>query len=289
MEYIQYIIVGLTSGSIYALIALGFYIAIAATGILDFAQGEKVVLGGLITLFLLEELGMPFPIALIVALAIGFILGAIFERLVITPTYRSHVTVPVIATLGASIFFFYGEQVVWGPHSRAFPAFTEGQINFLDLTIRYQSFWIWGTVLLVLLCLYLLFTRTRVGQSMVAAATDREGASLVGINVTITRIFAFSLAFALAVLAGILVAPITMAGGFVGTSLTIKGFAGLVVGGMTHPLGAVVGSLLVGVLENVVSGAISYGYRDPSVYMLLIATLMFRPTGILGGRKEGSV
>ena len=279
MEYVQFVIVGLTVGAIYSLIALGFNLIVTSTGIFDFAQGEKVVLGGLIALSLIK-LNIPFAVIVLIAVVAGFILGVLYERLVIAPTLRGSEVVTIIATLGASLFFFHGHGLIWGQRGHPFPPFTSGQIRLGGATIVYQSFWVWGVVLVTLGAIFLFFTRTREGKAMVASATNSTAAELVGINVRRMRVYAFGISFALAILAGILISPFTLAGGTIGFTLTLKGFAGAIVGGIYSPIGVVLGALLVGILEQVVGGATEYGFRDPTVYALLLLVLLVRPRGI---------
>ena len=285
MEYIQFVIVGLTVGAIYALVALGFNLIVTSTGVFDFAQGEKVVLGGLIALSLIK-LNLPLGLVVLLAVVIGFILGFLYERLVIAPTLKGGDIVTIIATLGVSLFFFHGHGIIWGQRGHPFPPFTTGQVRLAGATLIYQSFWVWGVVFVTLGAILLFFTRTREGKAMVASATNSTAAELVGINVRRMRVYAFSISFGLAILAGILIAPFTLAGGTIGFALTLKGFAGAIVGGIYSPVGVVVGALLVGVLEQVVGGATEYGFRDPSVYALLLLILLVRPKGIFSVRED---
>jgi len=285
MEYIQFTIAGLTVGAIYALVALGFHLIITTTGILDFAQGEKLVLGGLFALALIN-VGIPYPVSFFLCIILAAILGVLYYYLIIMPTGRGTATGQIIATLGASIFFFYGHGTIWGQGSFPFPPITEGRLRLGDVVISYQSFWIWGALLIITLGLLYFLKNTREGKAMVAAATNPIAASAVGINVSRMYMYAFAIAFVLAVAGGILAAPKTLAGGTIGTSLAIKGFAGAVIGGIGSAVGVVIGSLIVGVLESNVAGAISYGYRDPVVYSALLLVLMLRPSGLFTGTRE---
>jgi branched-chain amino acid transport system permease protein len=285
MDYIQFTIAGLTVGAVYALVALGFHLIISTTGILDFAQGEKLVLGGLFALVFISA-GLPYPVAFILSIIVAIVLGFLYYRLIILPTSRGTITGQIIATLGASLFFFYGHGLIWGQGSFPFPPITPGELHLGEIVINYQSFWIWGALLVIVLGLLFFLKRTREGKAMVASSTNPTAASAVGINVSRMYMYAFAISFALAVIGGILAAPKTLAGGTIGTSLAIKGFAGAVIGGVGNPVGVVLGSLLVGVLENNVAGAVAYGYRDPAVYITLLLVLMLRPEGLFTRGRE---
>ena len=287
MDYVQFTVAGLMVGAVYALVALGFHLIITTTGILDFAQGEKLVLGGLFALALIN-IGIPYPISFFLCILLAAVLGFLYYHLLIGPASRGLVTGQIIATLGASIFFFYGHGVIWGQGAFPFPPITPGELRLGEVVIDYQSFWIWGALALIVVGLLYFLGKTREGKAMIACSTNPTAASAVGINVSRMYMYAFAIAFVLAITGGVLAAPRTLAGGTMGTSLAIKGFAGAVIGGIGNPIGVVLGSLLVGVIESNVSGAISYGYRDPVVYILLILVLMIRPYGLFASGKEST-
>jgi branched-chain amino acid transport system permease protein len=284
-DYIQFAVVGLALGSIYALVALGFHLTFRATGVLDFAQGEKVLLGGLVALSI-NDWGVPLGMASVLAVGAGLVAGIVYCLLVIAPTFRKPGFAPIVATVGAALVFFYGQQLVWGPEARPFPSFPGDDVEIGSVLIRAEYFWIWGALALVLLVLAWFFNRTREGQAMTAAATDPIAASLVGIDVWRTRFYAFSISFGLAILAGILIAPITLAGGTSGLTLMLKAFAGAMLGGITSPVGVVIGALLVGLLDTEIAGIWEFGYRDPAVFSILLLVLLLRPRGLLGEPPE---
>lgn len=284
MRYLILAISGLTLGSIYALVALGFHMVFRTAGIIDFAQGEKVVVAGLVALSLIG-IGVPLPLALLLVMIGGLLAGVLYDYVVIRPTQRNGPTAAVIATVGASLILGSGHAIVWGSGQNPFPPLTEGGFRLGSTEVEWQSVWIWGILGAIVLGLTFLMRRTRAGKAMVAAASDPLAATTVGINVRRSRIASFAIATGLAALAGVLVAPLTLAGGAVGGTLTIKGFTAAILGGIGSTRGVVVGGLLLGVLENVVGGSLPNGLRDPFVFAALLLVLLVAPTGLFGGRR----
>jgi branched-chain amino acid transport system permease protein len=259
VQNLELLVSGITLGSIYALVALGFHLVHRMTGIIDFAQGDKVVLGGLIGLTLVNAHISNFAALLVLILVIGLILGVVYDWVAIVPTHRNGVIAAVAATVGMTLVFSNGHVLVWGPSAQPFPP--------VGLTF--------------------LMERSRVGRGMVAAATDPLAATTVGINVKRTRAISFALAFALATVAGVLVAPITLAGGgTLGVSLTLKGFTGAILGGLESTKGVLVGALLLGVVESQIASFLPSGYVDPIVFGILIVVLLVLPNGIFGLRRR---
>lgn len=286
MGTLALVISGLTLGSIYALVALGFQLVFKMTGIIDFAQGDKVVVGGLIGLTLVQH-GLPtVALVLVLVAAIGLALGALYDVTVILPTQRNGLIAAVAATVGITLVFANGHQLIWGPDAQPFPSLVAGQFTMGTFPVTYQTVGIWVIVVLVGAGLSVLTHRTRLGRGMVAAATDPLAATAAGINVARTRVIAFALAFALATVAGVLVAPITLAGGAAGTSLTLKGFTGAVLGGLETAWGVIVGSLLLGVAESLIGGWLPNGDVDPVVFSSLIVVLLLMPNGLFGLRRQ---
>ncbi len=285
MQYAALAIHGLTLGSIYALVALGFHLIYRAAGVLDFAQGDKVVVGGLVGLTLVHhDLGVGL-VAVLVVIG-GLLAGVFYERGVIAPTLRNGPQAAVIATVGASIVLGSGHILVWGATGKAFPPLVEGSVPIGDARVQTQDFVIWGAVAIAVLAVVGFLKHTRYGHGMVAASTDPLAAGTVGIDVRQTRVVAFSLAFALAALAGVLIAPLTLAGGTFGASLTLRAFTAAVLGGLSSTWGVVVGALLLGLFEDLVGSQVPYAYVDPLVYSVLIVALLAFPGGLFGVRRR---
>ncbi|MCL5959893.1 MAG: branched-chain amino acid ABC transporter permease [Chloroflexi bacterium] len=289
-DYLQLVFAGLTMGSIYALVALGYHVILAATRVINFAQGDQVVLGGLVALTLLTTLQMPIWVVLLGTVLVGIALGFCYERLVFRPTYKIGEVATIIATIGISLFLFHGQGIAWKREAQAFPSFTGQQNDVIDVLgakLVVQSLWVFALVGITLILLYFFFQRTLYGKAIKASATNELAAQLVGINPNHMKAYSVALASGLAALAGVMIAPFTMAGGAIAMFIGIKGFAGAVVGGLDSPVGVVVGGLVVGLVEAFAAGLLASGYRDPVVFSLLLFMLLVRPSGLFGSAFKG--
>ena len=288
---LQLLVAGLTVGSGYALVALGIHIILRATRIINFAQGEFTIVGGLLALTFVQVFHLNTWLALVGATLAGFVLGLAFERLVLRPASRSGETALTIATIGTVSVLLYGHALVpgWGSLPQPLPPFTGEPSDTIDAagaSIQIQSIWVLALLLVALVGLYLFFERTYYGKAIRAAANNPTGARLIGIDVTNARSVSVGLAIALAAYGGTIIGPITLVGGAGGTAIAIKGFVAAIIGGLESPVGCVVGGLLVGVIEKLIAGlpGVSYGIADPIVYSLLLIGLLFRPQGLIGSR-----
>jgi branched-chain amino acid transport system permease protein len=287
----QLLVAGLTVGCGYALVALGIHIILRATRIVNFAQGEFTIIGGLLALTFVQLFHVNTWFALAGATVAGFVLGLIFERLVLRPAARSGEIPLTIATLGTVSILLYGHALIpgWGSLPQPLPSFTgdaSDAVNVGGVSIQVQSMWVLGLLLVALAILYVFFERTYYGKAIRAAANNPTGAKLVGIDVTQARAVSVGLSIALAAYGGTIIGPITLVGGAGGTAIAIKGFVGAIIGGLESPVGCVVGGLLVGVIEKLIQGlpGVSYGISDPIVYSLLLLGLLLRPQGLFGAR-----
>jgi branched-chain amino acid transport system permease protein len=299
-HFAQLAIDGIRGGSIYALIALGFVVIHSVTGIINFAQGEFVMLGAMlgVTIFhsqlpLLSPLSPPMRMMLAVFLAVAgtTVIGAVMERLTIYPARRAPVVTLIIITIGVTIAIRALALVVWGTRPYFMPAFTtlameDVTLRFSGLIVKAQSFWIWGTVAVVLIALAFFFERTIVGKAFRASAINRRAAQLMGINPSRMSLVAFSLAAALGAVGGIVLAPATRPTYDMGLMLGLKGFVAAIMGGLLSAPGAVVGGLVLGVAENVGGGVTSSGYKEIIVFAILVLILLLRPRGFMGGDHE---
>jgi branched-chain amino acid transport system permease protein len=288
---LQLIVAGLTVGSGYALIALGIHITLRATRIINFAQGEFTVIGGLLALTFVTAFGVSTWLALVGATIGGFVIGLTFERVVLRPAARSGEMNLTIATIGSVFVLLYGHALVptWGSLPLPLPAFSGSAAAVVEIggvAIGVQSLWVIGLLLVALAVLFAFFERTYFGKAIRAAANDPTGARLIGIDVRSTQAVSVGLAIALAAYGGTILGPITLVGGAAGTVLAIKGFVGAIVGGIESPVGCVAGGLAVGVFEKLIQGLpnVSAGAADPIVYSLLLLGLALRPQGLIGTR-----
>lgn len=301
-HFAQLAIDGVRGGSIYALIALGFVVIHSVTGIINFAQGEFVMLGAMlcVTVYhselpILSPLSPPMRmvIAVLIAVAGTTLIGAIMERVTIRPARRAPILALIIITIGVTIAIRALALVIWGTRPYFVPAFTTLEmedltLRFSGLIIKAQSFWIWGVVALVLFALAFFFDRTLTGKALRACAVNRRAAQLMGINPSHMSLVAFSLSAALGAIGGMVLAPATRPTYDMGLMLGLKGFVAAIMGGLVSFVGAVVGGLVLGVAENVGAGVTSAGYKDIIVFVILILILLFRSKGFSSrGDKAG--
>lgn len=287
---LQLVVAGLTVGSTYALVALGYHVILRATRAINFSQGEFVVLGGLVAYTIVHVLHASPWIGLIGATVAGFALGWIYERVVLRPAARNGDLAVIIATIGCVFILLYGHALIWGSLPQPLAPFTgaPGQaIHPGGVAIQEQSLWVFALLALALAALWLLFDRTTFGKAIRAAAVNPVGAQLVGIDVNAARAASVGIAIALAAFGGTLIGPITLVGGTAGIAIAIKGFVGAVVGGLDSPMGCAVGGLAVGVIEKLLAGWLPYQAVDPVVYALLLLALIVRPQGLFG--RKGAV
>lgn len=279
----QFLVSGITNGSIYALIALGFCLIQNASGIVNFAQGDFVMLGAMMTISLYQAAHIPLPAAFVVAILCVALIGVALQQGPIRHSRNRDILTLVMITVGASITFHGAGMLIWGKNTRTLPALGgDTPIFLLDAAILPQTLWILGISLVVLVLLYLFFHRTLLGKAVRAAADNPYGAVLIGISVSRLVALAFALSGALGALAGILITPITSMSYNGGLMLGLKGFAGAILGGYGSTLGAVVGGLLLGILESLGAGLISSAYKDAIAFIVLLAILFLKPAGLFG-------
>lgn len=277
----QYLVSGLSTGAIYALIGIGFAIIYSATEIINFAQGEFVMLGGVLTLFFLNVVHAPLPVAILLAVGVATLCGVIFELLTIRPLRNPTSISLIIITIGGSILIRGIAMLVWGKDTHALPAFTGSEpLAVGSATILPQHLWIFGLTFFAIIANKLFFQHTITGKAMQACAANRRAAGLVGIDVKRMVLFSFAISAALGSLAGIIVAPLTMTSYDVGVMLGLKGFCAAIIGGLSGGIGTVLGGLLLGVLESLGAGLISSGYKDAIAFVILLLILFIRPQGL---------
>jgi branched-chain amino acid transport system permease protein len=279
----QFFISGIINGSIYSLIALGFCLIQNATGLVNFAQGDFVMLGALMTVTFYQVLHLPIPLAFVLATAAVALIGIALDQGPLKHSRNRDVLSLVMVTIGASISLRGTAMLVWGKDARTIPPLGgDTPMIFLKAAILPQSLWIMAVSLVVLGLLYLFFQRTLLGKAMRAAADNPFGAVLIGISVRRVVLLAFALSGALGALAGILITPITSMSYDGGLMLGLKGFAAAILGGYGSVLGAVVGGLTLGVLEALGAGYISSASKDAIAFVILLFILFVKPSGLFG-------
>ncbi len=288
-QVLQFLFSGVTVGATYALAALGFTLIYNASNVINFAQGEFIMLGGMLAV-LFTQAGLPLPVALMLAIIVPAIVGVLIEKLAIEPVKGAETVTLIIITIGASLVIRGLVAVFLGKNTHSLPPFSgDAPIEILGATLLPQSLWVLGVTALVVVALWYFFNRTLQGKAMLATSVNRLAAELVGINTGWVLFMSFAMSAALGALGGILLTPITMTSYDVGIMLGLKGFVAAVLGGLGNGLGAVVGGLLVGILEAMGAGYISSAYKDAIPFVLILLILFFMPRGLFGGKSTDRV
>ncbi len=277
----QFLLTGVTLGSTYALVALGFAIIYNASDVVNLAQGEFVMLGAMSAVALSAGGAVPLPAAILAAVLVTLVVGLLLQRFAIAPARGISVVGTIIITIGASIFLRGVALILWGKDIQALPHFSgETPLRLGTLTLLPQNLWVMGGTALLVLAVHLFFNRTLLGKAILACSCNRTAAQLVGIDVGLMLLFAYGLSALLGAMAGVLVAPITYTSYDAGVMLGLKGFAAAVLGGMGNPMGAVAGGLILGMVESLAAGLVSSGYKDAIAFVILLLVLFLRPSGI---------
>jgi branched-chain amino acid transport system permease protein len=278
---------GLTAGSVYALIALGLTMILNSTDVINVAQGEIVMIGGVLAVVLVKQAGLPLPLAVVLTVGLAALLGGTIYTLTIDPVRDSPPMTLVMITLAGSMILSAAAGLIVGYDPMITPApADEAPLHLFGAAIAPQTIWILGVAAACMLGLHQFYNRTRIGQAMLACNVDRQLAALAGINVRAMVLGSFIVGAGFAGLAGALIVPLTSVNVLVGLSYTLKGFAAAVFGGLGNSLGAVVGGLCLGLLEAFCGGVLSTGYRDFITLAIILVVLLVRPSGILGARLE---
>jgi len=288
-QLLQYLLAGLTIGAIYALVALGFSIIYNASQVINFAQGEFVMIGGMASMSLIGA-GLPLPLAAALAIVVTTLVGMALEKFAVERARGAPVVTLIIITIGASILLRGLAGLVWDKNIHPLPAFSgDRPIAVGGATILPQSLWVLGVTLVVVAGLWWFFNRTLHGKAMLATSHNRLAAQLAGISVRRVLLISFGLSAALGALAGILVAPITFTSWDIGVMLGLKGFAAAILGGLGSGPGAVLGGLALGLVEALSAGYVSSAYKDVIAFGIILAVLVLMPSGLLGQRSAERV
>lgn len=281
-QLFQFLVTGITVGSLYALVGLGFALIYNASDVVNFAQGEFVMLGAMAAIAFLGA-GWPLALAAIAATLLTVLVGLLMERLAIEPAGGASVVATIIITIGAAIFLRGVAMLLWGKDFHAMPPFSgDAPIHLGSAALLPQSLWVLGGAMLLVTLVHLFLNRTLIGKALLACSFNRAAAQLVGINVKVMLRLAYGLSAGLGAIAGILIAPITFSSYEAGIMLGLKGFSAAIIGGIGNPMGAVAGDLLLGVLEALGAGFISSGYKDAIAFLFVLMVLFFEPTGLFG-------
>jgi branched-chain amino acid transport system permease protein len=287
---LQYLLSGITKGSIYAVVAIGFNLIYSGTGIINFAQGEFVMLGGMVAVTLAHY--VPLPVAVGGAVAVVALVGCLLELALFRRLQRHSVLHLIIITIGLSIVIQEAALHIWDEKVRSLPYFTGSEVSsvrFLGASMSPQVLWVLGTVAVSVAALHVFLRYTLRGRAMRACSSNPEAAMLAGINIPNMRTLAFGLSAALGALGGCVISPITMTHYEMGAPLAIKGFAAAILGGLGNPMAGVAGGLLVGVLEAASVSCFPAVYNDVVAFAVLLLVLFVRPHGLFGAPIGESV
>ena len=284
-EFLQFFFSGLTVGSVYALVALGFTLIYNASDVINFAQGEFVMLGGMVTVFLALA-GIPLPLAALMAVMAAVVVGLALHRLAIEPARGAGVVNLIIITIGASIFLRGIAQLVFDKRFHSLPPlFGADPIRIGGAAILPQSLVVLAGAAIIVSLLWFFIDRTLTGKAVIATAANRLAARLVGIDTRRIVGLSFAVSAAIGAIAGILITPLTLTSYDVGTLLALKGFAAAMLGGIGSAPGAVLGGLILGMLEAFSAGYLSSAYKDAVAFVVILCVLFALPQGLLGRAK----
>jgi branched-subunit amino acid ABC-type transport system permease component len=291
--FFQLFLPGLTTGCVYALVALGFVLTANVTGVINFAQGEYVMIGGMLTAWLFAE-SVPLWIAIPAATLTCAALAAAQERFTLAPVRHTPHFIRVTITLGVAVILRGIALIAFGKDPLTLPGFSgDGVFTMFNAILPVQSLWVWGATAALLAATFWFLKYTDIGRGVRACSINLHAARLMGINTERLTLFVFAAAGGTGALAGIVITPIVLANWDAGISYGLKGFIGAILGGLRSPSIAVLGGLGIGVLESLSAGYISSGWKDAIVYGALIAYLLVRGgvfyvgrATLVGGSRE---
>jgi branched-chain amino acid transport system permease protein len=289
MQYfLDLVVVGLSIGMVYGLVALGISLVYSGLDIVHFAHGEIYMLGAFIGLVVLQKTGADYPLVVLGSMVLTGLVGIVIERLFyrrLTQAGGGYTVAGmgmIICGFGMSIVLQNVAYLIWGAKPVPFPVAFGMPVEIGEITLPRSYVWIVVAALTLMIALHLFLKKTRLGLAVRAVAHNKEIAFLMGINVPLMISIIFGIGCALAAAAGVLIAPINYVQVLMGLGVLIKAFAAAVVGGFGNLPGAVLGGLLVGVTESLGAGYVSGNYKDIYAFLLLIIVLMVKPAGILG-------
>jgi branched-chain amino acid transport system permease protein len=281
-QFLQLLFSGLTVGATYALSALGFSMIYNASGVINFAQGEFIMLGGMVAAVLTAS-GLPLPFAVVAAILVVAFVGLLVEKLAIEPARDADITSIIIITIGVSMILRGVVEVTLGKGNLTLPHFSgDTPIAIGGATLLPQSLWVMAVTAVVVVALALFFGRTRTGKGILATAHNRLAAQLVGVDVKKVLLASFGLAAALGAVGGVLITPIATTSYDAGLMLGLKGFVAATFGGLGSGVGAIAGGVLLGLIETMTAGYVSSSYKDAVPFVLVLVVLVVRPRGLFG-------
>jgi branched-chain amino acid transport system permease protein len=281
VSFMQYALTGLSQGGLYALVGLGFVLIYNVTGIINFVQGEFVMLGAMLAI-VYQRLGLPLPLVIMFTVLSVALFGGLLEIISIRPAKRATPLTLIIITIGLSMIVRGLALVLWGTDPLVMQPFTVGgPVTILGGNLMPQEFWVLGATAVVVTALYIFLDKTVMGKAFRACVINSLGASLMGIDPRRMSTLSFVLGAAIGAIGGVVFAP-TLAIYDMGVALGVKGFIAAVLGGLTSVPGVILSGFIVGIGESFGTAFVSSGYKDAITLLILLLVLLFRPQGLFG-------
>ena len=283
--FLSYLISGISLGSVYAIIALGYTMVYGIAKMLNFAHGDVIMVGGYISLLSMTALGLPWPVAVLLAMLVCTVLGVIIEGLAYRPLRSAPSLAVLITAIGVSYFLQNSAQLLWGASPMSYTPIVSGSVQMFGgrLSISYVSLLTIAMCIVIMAGLTLFTGKSKLGKAMRACSEDKGAAQLMGINVNLTISLTFAIGSALAAIAGVLLCSFnTSLMPTTGSMPGIKAFTAAVFGGIGSIPGAFLGGILLGIIESLAKAYISTQLANSIVFAVLIITLLVRPAGLLG-------
>jgi branched-chain amino acid transport system permease protein len=286
-QMLQYVANGLVSGGIYAVVAVGFITIYNVSRVINMAQGEFLMLGGM-TMVSLLAMNIPYAGAFVISVLLVVVVGIFIQKFIVGKAKNANPVSLIILTIGISILIRGLASLIWGKDPYALKPLTSNEpITIVGVSVSQQNLWVILTVLIILFGLWYLMDKTMLGKKINACSVNTLAARLMGISPSKMTMLSFAISGATGAVAGIVIAPLSVTSYDVGMVLGIKGFAAAILGGLGNPLGATVAGFLLGLLESVAAGYISSGLKDAIAFFILIAVLLIKPTGLFAERSVG--
>lgn len=282
--FVQLLLPGLTTGCVYALVALGFVLCSNVSEVVNFAQGEYVMLGGMVAAFLFSH-GLPLPVAIVAATLVGALLGALQERLTVAPARHSPYFIQITITLGVAVVLRGVALIAFGKDPLSMPGFSgDDVLEIAGAVVPVQSVWVWGATAFMLAVIFWFLRFTDPGRAVRACSINLQAARLMGVDAGRLTLGVFAVAGAIGALAGVVIAPIVLANWDAGIAYGLKGFIGAILGNFRAPGIAVLAGLGIGIIESFAAGYVSSGFKDAIVYGVLLAYLLVKGGVFVAGR-----
>ena len=279
---LQMLITSLAMGIVYGMVAMGMVLIWRAVGVINFAQGEFLMVGAFVSYTLAEQLGIPMSIALVACAVIMGIVGVIFHFITYWPLRKSWDITVIISTIGASIALKEAATLIWGPAPLSIDPLVDGVARFSTVSIEWQFIVTIGVSAVLMAGIFYLLERTYLGHILQATAQDQYAAALIGIPVVVATGMTFAISALIAGVGGMLLAPVFFVTSTMGGITGLKAFAAVVIGGFGSVQGAIIGGIIVGMVDTFSGAYVSSTYRDAIVFMFLVVVLVIRPQGLFG-------